>query len=876
MSSNAHDGGVVVRLRGLPTKATADDVEAFCAPNKPRSVHIQHTARRSTAEAYVVFDTRAQAEGACGKDKDIFGPKFGERYVRVSIDDATLPGDLAGMGATTKLSKPRKPSQRHDSVVRVGGLPCGVAPADVLQLFRWNWHANAASAVVRDAAGDGGTHAEAFIAFETVEAAAAAAAARHGTTVTTSAGVFQLSVSHAAKADWEAAQAAQQSGGGGLVRLRGVPGRAAAADVLAFFQGLRVKPGGVHLQPGGERRHAKLALVEFETAADAQRALERDRQQFGEAFGDRFCLLQQLSRSEFQSELSRFREATAGGTGGTGASSHSGGTQANSLPGSLAGLHSSSVGGLPSSSGLGMGSCGMVGLSSGMGGATSLGNGMPLGALGPMGMLPHAAAAAAGFMHPALPHGMAGGMPGMVLPAGYMLSPGVPALSGGWTAPGCNHYMPAAGVAPGMLPMVAAAGMRPAAPAAAGAFAAAGWPGMPPMPAVQGGAAAARYMVQDLSTGQKVFLDPRFNLSSYAALPPGLASCSAVATAGTTTYGATANGPAASQSTAPAGAHNAGAGAAANAASAGREEKASLQSQGPTTGLSSDGPETANTAGGAGAQRQHGQSSGPPGGAAAAGNGSSGNGYSVAAAAGGAGTGGGVCDQQVAGSVPPGEASADQTAGSRDVEAAGGNSDEQPPKRRARAHHHHHHNHHHHHHHYHPRGGKGGSSGDERRTNDGSGGGSNDGGSDGGGDGSDGANEPAAAKRHVSARAPAGNDDSSGAEGGGGGGSSGEGSGAGDGPSGPSTRPSARSGAAAAAEAGSSRQAGPLQREAGPGTDSMEVDAAPPAAPAATADAAGAGVATSPRAHHPHSPPSAAALAADGVAVPPAKRARSQ
>ena len=35
--------------------------------------------------------------------QDIFGPKFGERYVRVSIDDATLPGDLAGMGATTKV-----------------------------------------------------------------------------------------------------------------------------------------------------------------------------------------------------------------------------------------------------------------------------------------------------------------------------------------------------------------------------------------------------------------------------------------------------------------------------------------------------------------------------------------------------------------------------------------------------------------------------------------------------------------------------------------------------------------------------------------------------------------------------------------------------
>lgn len=53
--------------------------------------------------------------------------------------------------------------------------------------------------------------------------------------------------------------------------------------------------------------------------------------------------------------------------------------------------------------------------------------------------------------------------------------------------------------------------------------------------------------MQDLTTGQKVFLDPRFNLSSYGAMPAaGLASCSAVATAGTT-FGTAATGPAASQ-----------------------------------------------------------------------------------------------------------------------------------------------------------------------------------------------------------------------------------------------------------------------------------------------------------------------------------------
>lgn len=40
---------------------------------------------------------------------------------------------------------------------------------------------------------------------------------------------------------------------------------------------------------------------------------------------------------------------------------------------------------------------------------------------------------------------------------------------------------------------------------------------------------------QDLTTGQQVFLDPRFNLSSYGPMPPGLASYSAAATAGTAT-----------------------------------------------------------------------------------------------------------------------------------------------------------------------------------------------------------------------------------------------------------------------------------------------------------------------------------------------------
>jgi uncharacterized membrane protein YgcG len=54
--------------------------------------------------------------------------------------------------------------------------------------------------------------------------------------------------------------------------------------------------------------------------------------------------------------------------------------------------------------------------------------------------------------------------------------------------------------------------------------------------------AAFAACVQDLTTGQKVFLDPSFNLSTYqpGAPPPGLAGCSTAAPAGTSTYNAAA------------------------------------------------------------------------------------------------------------------------------------------------------------------------------------------------------------------------------------------------------------------------------------------------------------------------------------------------
>ena len=71
--------------------------------------------------------------------------------------------------------------------------------------------------------------------FEAQEHAALAVSHRHGTTITTAAGVFQLSVQHASKAEWQAAVAAHQ-GSDGILRLKGLPARAGPPDVLAFFE----------------------------------------------------------------------------------------------------------------------------------------------------------------------------------------------------------------------------------------------------------------------------------------------------------------------------------------------------------------------------------------------------------------------------------------------------------------------------------------------------------------------------------------------------------------------------------------------------------------------------------------------------------------
>lgn len=123
-----------------------------------------------------------------------------------------------------------------------------------------------------------------------------------------------------------------------------------------------------------------------------------------------------------------------------------------------------------------------------------------------------------------------------------------------------------------------------------------------------------------------MFLDPRFNLSGYGALPPGLASCSVVATAGTTAFGATATGPAGSQQTQS----EAAGGSDGRPAGAASENSNGLKpGRGGRHGGAGTGTGTG-TGGAAGQSSEPTPVGGVPG--SGNGNGSSANGFSVAQA----------------------------------------------------------------------------------------------------------------------------------------------------------------------------------------------------------------------------------------------------
>ncbi|DBB18504.1 TPA: hypothetical protein ACH3X3_000145 [Trebouxia sp. C0006] len=274
---NVREGGisaVSVKLRGLPFKALEQDISDFFEGyNVQRALLKRYPDGRPNGEAFVVFGDAEEAQKACLKDREIFceGDKFGDRYVRVY---PTVESDLPDIqeclaaasshGSEGSLLQPI--ASQGDSVIKVKSLPYDACQLDVLMFFDgFKMRPNGVQLVIQGNNKPSG---------------------------------------EVPRSEMQAALALR-FGGDGIVKMKGLPFKATADDVIKFFAGYRVRPDGIHFVMHADGRPSGMAFVEFDCPQEAMRALSKDREQFGVAYGERFCLLQLVGRAELAKASTR-------------------------------------------------------------------------------------------------------------------------------------------------------------------------------------------------------------------------------------------------------------------------------------------------------------------------------------------------------------------------------------------------------------------------------------------------------------------------------------------------------------------------------------------------------------------------------------------
>lgn len=89
-----------------------------------------------------------------------------------------------------------------------------------------------------------------------------------------------------------------------VVKIKSLPFDASQLDVLHFFEGFKMKANGVQLVVRSDNKPTGEAFVDFESPEEATMAIrEKDHKVFSEKFGDRYVRLIQVSRKEMQATL---------------------------------------------------------------------------------------------------------------------------------------------------------------------------------------------------------------------------------------------------------------------------------------------------------------------------------------------------------------------------------------------------------------------------------------------------------------------------------------------------------------------------------------------------------------------------------------------
>lgn len=338
----------VVRLRGLPFSATETEIEDFFKGlelGRDGVVICVNFQGRSTGQAYVQFASVEVADKALDRNRQHMGSRYIEvfkghpsdmqgalRMVGRGGADGIGSGSIIntgvpGLAGTTDMA--------YTGVIRMRGMPYSCTSADITVFFK-------GMQIVPDGIflcthGDGRPTGEAFVEFINEDTASRAMQLHRepmgsryvelfrstkGEMITTvrqrmyglsprlggfsnygsvgqmpgmmgtlglpGLGVMNLAAMQAGMGLTGGLQGGKDLSESVCIKMRGLPYNAHTKDIIDFFEGYKIAPNGILIMTGATDRPTGEAFVEFVSVDEAQRAMERHKQNMGSRYIELF------------------------------------------------------------------------------------------------------------------------------------------------------------------------------------------------------------------------------------------------------------------------------------------------------------------------------------------------------------------------------------------------------------------------------------------------------------------------------------------------------------------------------------------------------------------------------------------------------------
>lgn len=304
----------VVRMRGLPFEATKPQIRTFFGDIAVKDSNIFIVTRpdgKASGDAFVLFATEAEAEGALAKDKE----KLGDRWIDLFPTNKGALYQRVGVG----VKMAAKPDAEFRGVLRMRGLPFTAGVEEIRTFFRGYKLQEHGVFVVNG--GDWRPTGESYVLFDSEEEAERAFKALDKQKI----GDRWIELFRSTKGDLYTATVRStvlgMERGGAMygrepmtcVKLRGLPFNVTENNIFSFFQGLTVIGSfickDVMAHPTGE------GFVEFASVDDCQLAMSRNR----ESMMDRYVEVFATSKEDVLQQIGASGAGSGGARGGAGA-----------------------------------------------------------------------------------------------------------------------------------------------------------------------------------------------------------------------------------------------------------------------------------------------------------------------------------------------------------------------------------------------------------------------------------------------------------------------------------------------------------------------------------------------------------------------------